>query len=73
MSPHDLGFTRAAYSRKEAAKLLSIGLSLLDQMIADGRLRSAKLGKGPNARRVILATSMAEVLSGGAQPTEARA
>jgi excisionase family DNA binding protein len=65
MSPYDLGLTRAAYSRKEAARLLSIGLSLLDEMIADGRLKSAKLGKGRTAKRVILATSMAEVLSGG--------
>ncbi len=65
MSPHDLGLTRAAYSRKDAAAKLSIGLTLLDQLIAEGRLKSVKLGEGRRAKRLVLAASMAEILTQG--------
>jgi excisionase family DNA binding protein len=71
MSPIELGITKAAYPRREAAATLSIGLTLLDEMIADGRLKSVKIGK----KRLVLGASMAQCLSSGsgAQPAEARA
>jgi hypothetical protein len=67
MSPDDLGLTRAAYLCKNAAAKLDVGLTLLDQLIAEGRLKTVKLGEGRRAKRLVLAASMAELFTGGAE------
>ena len=65
MSPTELGITKPAYTRKETAKLLSCGLTLIDQMIADQTLKSVKLGKYRTAKRLILGPSIAQLLTEG--------
>lgn len=59
------GLDKAAYSRKETCQKMSIGPTKVDQMIADGTLKSIKLGTGKNAKRLVLAVSIAEVLAQG--------
>jgi hypothetical protein len=72
MTPAKLfGLTKASYTRKETAREHSCGLTLVDEMVADGRLKSVKLGKAHSAKRLILGVSIAEVLmSGAAQPIQ---
>jgi excisionase family DNA binding protein len=65
MTPLDFGITKAAYSRKETAEKISCGLSTVDELVADGRLKSVKLGKGRNAKRLILGPSIAQLLTEG--------
>lgn len=45
MAPHEYGFTKAAYSVNETLTLLSIGRTSLYKLVADGKLKPAKLGK----------------------------
>jgi excisionase family DNA binding protein len=66
MSLIELGIDKVAYSRKETAKKLSVGLSMVDQMIADGRLKSVKLGNHRTAKRLVLGRSIADVVLGAA-------
>jgi hypothetical protein len=58
-----LGLDKAAYTRKETAKKMSLGLTKVDEMVADGTLKSVKLGSGSTAKRLILGVSIAEVLT----------
>ena len=62
------GLNKAAYPRKEAAEIMSVGLTKVDQMIANGTLKSVKLGEGKNAKRLVLGVSIAEVLGRSFSP-----
>jgi hypothetical protein len=69
MTPVELaslfGLTKAAYSRKETQEKLSLGQTKIDQLIADGTLKSIKVGEGRTSKRLILAVSIAELLAQG--------
>jgi len=65
MSPAELGLTKPAYTRKETAAKLSCGMSLVDKLVASGRLKSVKLGTYRTAKRLILGASIAQLLTEG--------
>jgi len=73
MNPTNLtaffGLTKAAYSRREVQACLSLGQTKVDQLIADGTLKSIKVGDGKRPKRLVLAVSMAEFLGQGLKST----
>ena len=57
------GLDRACYSRRETQEKLSLGQTRVDELIADGTLKSIRLGDSRRSKRLVLATSIAELLA----------
>jgi hypothetical protein len=65
------GLDRACYSRRETQEKLNLGQTKIDELIADGTLKSLRLGDSRKSKRLILATSIAELLAKAlGQPAE---